>query len=188
MWWWFCGSQDVSRHNIEPHSKPSPLVKSLLCTYIYIYLSFLVVCLFMFVLLCICWFCCLTSSLHSLRCLDCTAIEFLYVFNQSYRIHTWFIYLHFVDLYGQCRYVNIPCTDPIGVYCSIDSVDISLLHLPYIGSFGCKSGVMWRWFKKKWCVGSWDTLSHPLKQFHMMNTQNSPGCLSSKVLNKILSC
>ena len=34
----------------------------------------------------------------------------------SQRIHVWYIYLHLVDFYGECRwiYINIPYMDPLG--------------------------------------------------------------------------
>ena len=32
-----------------------------------------------------------------------------------HRIHVWYIYLHLVDFYGKCRYLNIPYMDPMGL-------------------------------------------------------------------------
>ncbi len=33
-----------------------------------------------------------------------------------HRIHVWYIHLHLVDVYGKCRYINIPYMDPMGNY------------------------------------------------------------------------
>ena len=66
-----------------------------------------------------------------------------------HRIHVWYIHLHLVDVYGKCRYINIPYMDPMGNYIILIRARLCLANMcwrhVWIGSLQRgKTAAWWR--------------------------------------------